>query len=74
MKMKKVLLLLCAGLLIASTSYANAERSCADGESVTGTTWYHHDLWPNFYWGLISDDLIRRIHLRVLDHIKDKVE
>jgi hypothetical protein len=39
-----------------------------------GTTWYHHDLWPNFYWGFLSDQIIHRIHLRVLDHIKASVE
>jgi len=35
-----------------------------------GTTWYHHSLWPAAYWKLWSDDIIHRIHLRVLDHVK----
>lgn len=35
-----------------------------------GTTWYRHSLWPAAYWKLWSDDIIHRIHLRVLDHVK----
>lgn len=41
---------------------------------LTGTTWYHHDLWPSVYWGLISDRLIHQIHRRVLVHIQEQVE
>lgn len=41
---------------------------------LTGTTWYHHDLQPNFYWGPISDAIIHQIHNRVLNHIKKEVE
>jgi len=39
-----------------------------------GTTWYHHDLAPDWYWGPISDHIIHRIHRRVLDHIRRTVE
>ncbi len=35
-----------------------------------GTTWYSHTLSPEIYWGAISDEIIHRIHLRVLNHIK----
>ena len=35
-----------------------------------GTTWYRHDMWPNWYWGPISDEIIHTIHRRVLNHIK----
>jgi len=35
-----------------------------------GTTWYRHHLWPAGYWGLWSDFIIHRIHLRVLNHVK----
>lgn len=41
---------------------------------LTGTTWYHHDLQPYFYWGFISDAIINQIHNRVLNHIKKEVE
>ncbi|MBX3180609.1 MAG: hypothetical protein KF886_24955 [Candidatus Hydrogenedentes bacterium] len=37
---------------------------------LVGTTWYRQDLWPNVYWGAISDGIIHRIHQRVLEHIK----
>jgi uncharacterized membrane protein YhaH (DUF805 family) len=35
-----------------------------------GTTWYTHELFPTCYWGLWSDAIIHRIHLRVLAHVK----
>jgi len=35
-----------------------------------GTTWYYHHLWPASYWQLWSDEIIHRIHLRVLNHVK----
>lgn len=39
-----------------------------------GTTWYHHHLWPADYWQLWSDEIIHRIHLRVLNHVKNLSE
>ncbi len=39
-----------------------------------GTTWYHQNLWPNVYWGAVSDQIIHQIHGWVLGHIKDVVE
>ena len=39
-----------------------------------GTTWYHHHLWPADYWQLWSDQIIHRIHLRVLNHVKQLSE
>ncbi len=35
-----------------------------------GTTWYHHNLWPESYWKVWSDFVIHTIHRRVLRHIK----
>ncbi|HXB39612.1 MAG TPA: hypothetical protein VNZ49_03665 [Bacteroidia bacterium] len=35
-----------------------------------GTTWYHHDIRPQFYWKIWSDLIIHKIHERVLTHIK----
>lgn len=35
-----------------------------------GTTWYHHDIYPEFYWRIWSDLIIHKIHERVLNHIK----
>lgn len=39
-----------------------------------GTTWYHNAMWPAAYWHLWSDYIIRKIHFRVLEHIRAKAE
>jgi len=39
-----------------------------------GTTWYHHSMWPAAYWRLWSDQIIHRIHRRVLNHVKNLSE
>jgi len=39
-----------------------------------GTTWYHDTIWPAAYWHLWSDYIIHRIHLRVLQHIREEAE
>lgn len=39
-----------------------------------GTTWYRHHMWPANYWRLWSDFIIHRIHLRVLNHVKELSE
>ncbi|MBI3417630.1 MAG: hypothetical protein HY043_20250 [Verrucomicrobia bacterium] len=39
-----------------------------------GTTWYHHHLWPAGYWQFWSDQIIRTIHRRVLNHVKQLSE
>lgn len=39
-----------------------------------GTTWYRQKLYPDWYWHHISDEIIHRIHLRVLEHIKKAAE
>jgi len=36
-----------------------------------GTTWYENRMWPAAYWRGWSDELIHRIHLRVLRHVAD---
>jgi len=42
-----------------------------DGRTVVeGTTFYTHSIAPDFYWSLFSDEIIHKIHLRVLGHIK----
>ncbi len=35
-----------------------------------GTTWYYHNIKPDFYWRLWSNYIIYKIHHRVLSHIK----
>ncbi|HEU5403314.1 MAG TPA: hypothetical protein VFU86_18305 [Terriglobales bacterium] len=44
------------------------------GTRLEGTTWYRHGLWPAEYWRWWSDEIIHRIHMRVLRHIKEEVE
>lgn len=41
---------------------------------VEGTTWYSHTMWPTAYWHVWSDYVIHRIHMRVLEHIRDEIE
>lgn len=46
-----------------------------NGETrLEGTTWYTHGLWPSAYWKIWSDEIIHRIHMRVLRHIRDEAE
>lgn len=40
--------------------------------ALIGTTWYHTVMKPEPYWGWIADNMIERIHLRVLEHIRDQ--
>lgn len=44
------------------------------GTRLEGTTWYSHNLYPSIYWRFWSDYIIHKIHLRVLNHIRDQVE
>ena len=39
-----------------------------------GTTWYQEYFWPQAYWRAWSDGIVRRIHLRVLRHVKQQSE
>jgi uncharacterized membrane protein YhaH (DUF805 family) len=39
-----------------------------------GTTWYENRMWPAPYWQQWSDELIHRIHRRVLEHVKREAE
>jgi hypothetical protein len=41
---------------------------------LAGTTWYRHSLWPAQYWRWWSDAIIHRIHLRVLNHVRNLAE
>ena len=46
-----------------------------DGRThLEGTTWYHVRIWPEHYWQVWSDQIIHRIHLRVLNHVKNLAE
>ncbi len=46
-----------------------------DGRTrLEGSTWYEIDIAPIGYWSMMSDAIIHRIHLRVLEHVKHDVE
>jgi hypothetical protein len=42
-----------------------------DRTRLEGSTWYRLDMGPVSYWRLIADQIVQRIHRRVLDHIAD---
>lgn len=39
-----------------------------------GTSWYHHRIWPEWYWTPVNRHVVRGIHERVLEHIKTLAE
>ena len=41
---------------------------------LVGTSWYQHGLWPAHYWRWWSDAIIHRIHLRVMNQIREQAE
>jgi hypothetical protein len=46
-----------------------------DGRTrLEGRTWYEVDMAPRFYWSVVVDTLIHRIHMAVLEHVKDEAE
>ena len=42
--------------------------------TLEGTTWYRQKLWPQVYWNAVVNQIVHRIHRRVLDHIKATAE
>lgn len=52
-----------------------ALEALPDGRTrLTGTTWYTLGLWPQKYWLLWSDEIVHRVHRRVLEHIGNTVD
>jgi uncharacterized membrane protein YhaH (DUF805 family) len=45
-----------------------------DRTLLEGTTWYQNYFWPQAYWREWSDAIVHRIHLRVLQHVKEQAE
>ena len=39
------------------------------GTRLSGTTWYHLDMAPRWYWTMWGDAILHRVHLRVLEHV-----
>ena len=62
------------GFLVSSGGQFLLERLDSGGTRLEGTTWYRHSLWPAGCWRLWSNELIHRIHTRVLKHIQAEAE
>jgi hypothetical protein len=58
------------GYLISKAGEFRLTQLPGDRTLLEGISWYQHGLWPAPYWRLWSDAIIRRIHLRVMTHIK----
>lgn len=41
---------------------------------IEGTSWFVHDLWPQWYWEPVTRHTVTQIHTRVLTHIKSLAE
>ncbi len=49
--------------------------SLPDGRTkLLGRTWYSLDMGPSIYWRFWTDEIIHRIHVRVLEHICETTE
>lgn len=62
------------GYLISKQGQFRLTRLAGNRTLLEGTTWYQHGLWPAQYWRWWSDAIIHRIHVRVLNHIRDLAE
>lgn len=62
------------GFLVSRRGQFALKPLAGDRTMLEGTTWYQHHLWPAAYWRIWSDQIIHRIHLRVLDHIRNLSE
>jgi len=57
------------GFLISRAGEFRLLETSEAQTKLRGTTWYHHNMRPAWYWAIWSDAIIHRIHLRVLSHI-----
>ncbi len=62
------------GFLVSQAGQFLLEPLAGGRTRLEGTTWYQHHLWPASYWSQWSDYIIHRIHLRVLEHVKQLAE
>ena len=60
------------GFFEATQGEFRLERIDEGHTRLHGTTWYRHRIWPAPYWKLWSDAIVKRIHLRVLEHIRER--
>jgi len=62
------------GYMVSKQGEFRLERLKNGQTLLRGTTWYEHGMWPSEYWRWWSDAIIHRIHLRVLEHVKELSE
>ena len=62
------------GFFVSKKGQFNLIELPGGNTELIGTTWYHHTMWPVSYWQVISDYILHQIHLRVLNHIKERSE
>jgi hypothetical protein len=62
------------GYLVSKQGQFQLTRLPGNRTLLEGTTWYRHALRPSEYWRWWSDAIIHRIHLRVLNHIRELAE
>jgi hypothetical protein len=62
------------GYLISKEGQFRLTRLPGNRTLLEGTSWYLHGLWPAEYWRWWSDAIVRRIHMRVLNHIRTLAE
>ena len=58
-----------AGIFRSERGEFRLEALDDGGTRLTGTTWYHLDMAPTWYWTAWSDAILHRIHRRVLEHV-----
>jgi hypothetical protein len=62
------------GYLVSKRGQFRLTRLAGNRALLEGTSWYQYGLWPAEYWRWWSAAIIRRIHMRVLNHIRTLAE
>lgn len=62
------------GTMVSQRGEFQLHRTESGGTRLMGTTWYTLDISPGPYWSMWSDFVVHRIHMRVLNHIKQLSE
>jgi hypothetical protein len=62
------------GYMISKQGQFRLTRLPGNRTLLEGASWYQHGLWPGEYWRWWSDAIIRRIQMRVLNHVRTLAE
>ena len=57
---------ICKEFILGSNSKSQIEYEVPGIIELEGTTWYYHNIKPDFYWRIWSNYIIHKIHERVL--------